>query len=516
MNEGAFDIPCNGKSGILPELSIWEQYQARVFGWNNNSTFFNSVPYQWLNFYRNTIYPCINFAQGYDPTIHGLGKLISTRTGCVVVRTIVDQIMSGDVQFEDDNGENDDAANKVSQWAKEFEFLTFLYKLVTYSVSGGSALAKLNITAEGEPWLDAVRIDRYYADIDSKGKVINVKCFISVYEETVPNGSAKNWFLVEHRFFKNNKPYVRYSLQPLQGLVNSTDIPNGNPVAWDAIPENVRNSFKENYGTVRLEEDIALPFIRLGVSLVKNTANSIIVPDTRFGDSSLLNIVPVLIGIDQAFTNMINDQYIGAGWVYAPANIGDALMQDGLDKRLRQIPTVDGSTTQKAEAVQFSLRVAEWEQARDMYLRMIASAVGVSANTLSSHLASDSANKTVAEIASENNKTTNMVENKRSLISQGLEPIFEELTAFLGINGKVKIRWSKSGLTNLRNLTELVVMQYREGLLSLEEAIKDLHPDWNEEQLASEIQRLRETKEAEAERKSLFDKEDYFNEGSAA
>ncbi len=511
MYEGSFDIPCDGKAGILPELSVWEQYQARVFGWNNNSTFFNSVPYQWLNYYRNTVYPCINFAQGYDPTIHGLGKLISTRTGCVVVRTIVDQIMSGDVQFEDDNGENDNIANAIGVWAKESGFLSFLYKLVTYSVSGGSALAKLNVSAEGYLWLDAVRIDRFYADVDSKGKATSVRCYISVYEETIPSGGAKNWFLVEERFFKQGKPYVRYALQPLEGLVNSTDLPNGNPVVWEAVPENVRKSFTENYGTVRLNEEIPLPFHTLGCSLVKNTPSSIIVPDTRFGDSSLLNIIPALIGIDQAFTNMINDQYIGAGWVYTPANVGQALMGDGLDKRIRLVPNVDGSTSQKAEAVQFSLRVAEWEQARDMYLRMIASAVGVSANTLSSHLASDAANKTVAEIASENNKTTNMVENKRALISQGLEPIFDEITRFLGLNGSVKIRWSKSGLTNMRNLVELVTMQYREGLLSLEEAVKDLHPDWNEEQIASEVGRLKAAKQEERS-ESLFDEKDYFGD----
>ena len=291
---------------------------------------------------------------------------------------------------------------------------------------------------------------------------------------------------------------------------NSAELPNGRSVAWEAVPEDVKKSFTENYGTVRIEEDIELPFAGLGVSLVKNTANSIIVPDTRYGDSSLLNILPALIGLDQAFTNMINDQYLGAGWVYAPANIGDALMKDGLDKRIRAIPTVDGSSAQKAEAVQFNLRVAEWEQARDMYLRMIASAVGISANTLSSHLASDAANKTVAEIASENNKTTNMVENKRSLISEGLKELFAEITAFLGLSGKVKIRWSKSGLTNMRNLVELVTMQYQAGLLSLEEAVKDLHPDWTEEQITAEAERLREERKEKSASESLFDDKDYF------
>lgn len=487
---GAFDIPVDGSGGILPELSVWESFQARVFGWNNNSTFFNSVPYQWQNYYRNTLYPCINFAQGYDPTVHGLGKLISTRTGCVVIRTIVDQIMSGDVQFEDRDGESDVVSDFMSEWATDARFVSFLYKLVTFSVSGGTALSKINVSANGMLWFDALRVDRYYADVDSSGNVTDVKCYISVYEETIPDAAAKNWFLVEHRFYKNEIPYVKYTLQPLEGLVNSPVIPNDTAYPWEAVPENVRRSFMENYGTARLGEEIELPFETLGCSLVKNTETSIIVPDIRFGDSSIMNILPALIGIDQAYTNMINDQYIGAGWVYTPASVGDAIFSDGTNKRLRQIPTVDGSTSQKAEAVQFNLRIAEWEAARDMYLRMIASAEGISANTLSSHLASDSANKTVAEIASENNKTTNMVENKRRLISSGINPQLKEVLRFYGIKGDVKLRFSKSGLTNMRNLVELVIMKYQAGLLSLKEAIKDLNPDWNEAQINAEVAEL--------------------------
>lgn len=505
--DGSFDgIPLpSADSGLLDALSVWEKYQARVFGWNNLSTFFAAVPYQWQSYYQNTIYPCICFAQGYDPTIHGLGRLISTRTGCVVVRTLVDQIMSGDVQFEDKTGDGT-AAGYVQEWAHDIKFVSFLYKLVTFTVSGGVALAKINVTEYGELWLDALRIDRYFADIDSKGNVTRATCYISVYEETVPGGKTKNWFLVERRFFKDGRPIARYELQPLEGLVNSPVIPSNASVPWAAAPEEVQNAFVRDYGTARLGEDIVLPFVGLGCSIVKNTMNSIVVPDTRFGDSALLNIIPYLIGIDQAFTNMINDQYLGAGWVYAPASIGDEMYTDGLQKRLRTYHAPDGSTSAKAEVVQFDIRAEQWQNVFDMYLRLISSAVGISANTLSSHLASDAASKTVSEIASENNKTTNMVENKRFLLSDGLAPLLREVLAFKGISGEVAIRFSRGGLTNMRNLVELTMMQYNAGLMSLEQAIEDLHPDWTKEQIDREVQLCRE--------RDNFNLEDYVNDYS--
>lgn len=485
--DGSFDIGDIGECGVLPQLSIWEQYQSRVFGWNNESTFFASVPYQWTNYYRNTVYPCICFSMGYDPTIHGLGKLISTRTGAVVIRTIVDQIMSGDIQFEDKSG-NEETARFMQDWADGSRFVSFLYKLETFVASGGVALAKLNVTGDGELWADALRIDRYFCDIDSSGEVKNVRCYISVYEETVPGGKTKNWFLTENRFFRDGKPYVRYALQPLDGLVNSPTIPNDTSVPWEAVPREVKDAFVRNYGTARLNTDIRLPFEGLGCSLVKFTQNSIIVPDTRFGDSAILNILPYLIGIDQAFTNMINDQYLGAGWVYTPASIGNAIYSDGINKRLRSYPAPDGATNVKAEVVQFDIRAEQWQATLDMYLRMISSALGISANTLSSHLASDAANKTVSEIASENNKTTNMVENKRFLMSQGLAPLLHEVLRFYKVDGDVAIRFSRGGLTNMRNLVELTMMQYNAGLMSLEQAVEDLHPDWTKEQIAKEVE----------------------------
>ena len=190
--DGSFDgIPGpSADSGLLDALSVWEKYQARVFGWNNLSTFFAAVPYQWQSYYQNTIYPCICFSQGYDPTIHGLGRLISTRTGCVVVRTLVDQIMSGDIQFDDKTGDGT-AAEYVQEWANDIKFVSFLYKLVTFTVSGGVALIKLFPGIDelilramlSAPGLRAVVLETFGA-----GNAPTSEWFIRTLEEAIARG----------------------------------------------------------------------------------------------------------------------------------------------------------------------------------------------------------------------------------------------------------------------------------------------------------------------------------------
>jgi len=247
--------------GVNRVFNCWSQFLSRVYGWNNNTTFFATVPAQWQNYYRNTVQTCINFAQGYDPTVHGQGKLIPTRIGSVIIRILVDKIMSGDVQFDDisDYKENeqirDNAARFISdKWSKDFNFTQFLFRLFTNSTSGGVSLIKLNIDKDGNLWPDALRVDRFFVNLDSMGKVNAARCYVNIFEgqinKAAGNGSdVKNWVLTENRYMDDRIPYVEYAVNPLEGLVNSRTFGSIKGVDWKVLPKDVKDAFVDAYGT---------------------------------------------------------------------------------------------------------------------------------------------------------------------------------------------------------------------------------------------------------------------------
>jgi len=217
------------------------------------------------------------------------------------------------------------------------------------------------------------------------------------------------------------------------------------------------------------------------------------VPDIRFGDSSLINAIPVIIALEQGYTGMINDQYIGKGFVLAPETISGNMRNDGLDNSIvKKLPYSDPNN-KEVESVQFDLRVSEWERYKDMQTHMIADAVGLSASSLSSHL-NGGAIKTATEVSSEQDRTANTVENKRALATPAINSILNTVCEYYGVRGKVGIRFSKAGLTNLQNLTSQTVQKYNAGLTSLKDAVSDLNPDANKAQVDQKVSDILEDK----------------------
>ena len=61
----------------------------------------------------------------------------------------------------------------------------------------------------------------------------------------------------------------------------------------------------------------------------------------------------------------------------------------------------------------------------------------------------------------------------------------------MGLDDKVEIRWTQANLSNPYMVTEMKAQQINAGLTSIEDAIAELNPDDDEEQLAKKVARAK-------------------------
>jgi uncharacterized protein YjbJ (UPF0337 family) len=126
-----------------------------------------------------------------------------------------------------------------------------------------------------------------------------------------------------------------------------------------------------------------------------------------------------------------------------------------------------------------------------MILKRIADSVGISVSSLSSSLSTQASHnaKSAKEASIESDKTNNTISTKRALLSPVINSILKCVLDFYGFNdGDVFIRFSKAGLTNQDNLVIQTIRKWREGLISKEQALKELNPDWNQNEINSEME----------------------------
>lgn len=414
------------------------------------------------------------------------------------------------------------------------------------------------MNADHELWIDTWRADECWSDIDFKGEVVRAKFLTAKYTKTVPRekgDETRNYYLVEERFratahdakqyrkdfakkierfevspeLKVGACYAKYSVYELTGEVNNfNNVGAGRPYNWDELPDDIKRSVREQYGTIQLNIPQLLPFSDIGVDMCKWTSFISNLPQLPYGESVVEKIQTYLFEYDFMNSCMNTDFYLARGRVLVPksmqspkpvnisgvASVGN--YNQGLDDFL--YTKVEYSTTEdkKPESIQFDLRANEWLVARNHLIECISTAIGISPSTLASYL-NDSSARTAREISSEESATALYVENRRKLLVKPLNSLIKRVLLFYGFADNVSVKFSKSGQTNTTLLIENTVNAYNAGLKSEYQAVKDLNPDMTEEELQTEIARIHQDKERASEQNgNLFGQDERFNENNGA
>lgn len=523
-----------------PIQQVYTANQPILNEWTNHSSFYAIYPSYYYTFANQWLRKWLAWFDGYVPGIHdGQSGIISTRLATTLCYRLAEQVYGGGLLYSANNDTRKSrAALKFlsTKWSEDADFPNQALKAFVLAAAGGTSYAKLNVGSNKEAWVDTWRADQCYADFDFKGKITRAEFIVAKYAKTVPNQSEKNenFFVVEERFFANvhdnkkykenfkeqieklalplsleiNKPYVSYKVYRMQGTVSDFNqvADRGRALGWEEIPKSVKTSIIENYGTIRLNIPQRLPFVSLGVYAFKWTPFISNLPQLPFGESLVARIQGYLFEYDFMNSCMNTDFYLGRGRVLVPKSLQSpqqinlngmstpTAYNSGLDSFLFTKVEYASTEDKKPEAIQFGLRSTDWLTARNHLLECIATAIGISPSTIASYL-QDSSARTAREISSEESSTALFVENRRKLFTPAINDLIKDVLMFYGYEDTITVKFSKSGQTNTTLVTENTVAAYNARLISQYQAVKNLNPDMNEEELQAEIARINNDEE---------------------
>lgn len=478
------------------------------------------------SYYKQYIYdhlrPSFQWLSGTSLTLHtdnGQG-IIATNFGKCLMYYLGDQVAGEKLFFKPvlkNNSSTLDVA-KANTWAEATNFQSAITKGIILSLATGTSLLKANVSEDGEPWVESVRLDNAYFLTDFRGRVISAKFLIRNYVNTLTGKDENNQFyLVEERYYKEEKakiidtgkafipqksskaPYVKYSIvrsSPQSNQVQGVNL-SGQTLDWKQTPEAIRKMIKRDYNAIKIGEEQRLNLPDIGVELLTNDNGDISHPiDIGFGRSLLIDIESDLITYDIACSYKIRDMYLGKGTLYVPSGLslgsivqdvtGNGTLDEQMgDKPVELVPGVDPENQQYI-VVQFKLRAEEWQQVINDSMKNISGKLGIPPKILNAALATYGG-ATATQIDSEDDAGLAFIYQHRHYFRGAVNRIAKTCFSILGIQNQIDVEFGSPSIINKDRLINRNIKLYQSGLISAEEAVRNINPDDDETSLLPKI-----------------------------
>ena len=531
----------NGVKCEQPRLALTAVANQKIWQWTNNNEFYKLIPAPYYSFYNNWVRTWLYWYDGFVPWVHGTQYgLLSTSIGTTIVNRAADSVFGGNLMFAHARTPTITVKKKGKQigkaldfisndWALDTDFRSKVKRAVRDAFAGGFSLLKINCDG-GELWVDNLRADRFYIEKTGRGQLRKVVSLLSVYDSMSQSGNERHYGLIEERrfekigMFEEEVPVVEYKIYETSAQIQNIST-SDNFVPFEDLPKKVREAFKADFGTCKLNKPIAMNgFKTLGCYLLKGSDDISNVPQIGLGESLLANIMTYLYEYDFYNTCFNTDMYLARGRVLVPKALQSpqaktGAQNTGLDDFIYTKVETMSTDQQKPEAIQFELRASEWKEARNMLLESIATSIGISVSTLASYL-SDGSNRTAREVSAEESATTLFIENARRRFEKPLNDLISDVLRFYGYVDDVEIRWSRAGMTNTTVLVDTLSRAVQSGLISEKKAHHAFNYDDDEEQNEEDYKLVEEEREARAQRENYgnmdFDESNYFGDDSNA
>lgn len=531
----------NGVKCEQPRLALTAVANQKIWQWTNNNEFYKLIPAPYYSFYNNWVRMWLYWYDGFVPWVHGTQYgLLSTSIGTTIVNRAADSVFGGNLMFANARKPTITVEKKGKQigkaldfisndWALDTDFRSKVKRAVRDAFAGGFSLLKINCDG-GELWVDNLRADRFYIEKTGRGQLRKVVSLLSVYDSISQSGNEKHYGLVEERRFEKigmfgeEIPVVEYKIYETSAQIQNIST-SDNFVPFEDLPKKVREAFKADFGTCKLNKPIAMNgFKTLGCYLLKGSDDISNVPQIGLGESLLANITTYLYEYDFYNTCFNTDMYLARGRVLVPKALQSpqaktGAQNTGLDDFIYTKVETMSTDQQKPEAIQFELRASEWKEARNMLLESIATSIGISVSTLASYL-SDGSNRTAREVSAEESATTLFIENARRRFEKPLNDLISDVLRFYGYVDDVEIRWSRAGMTNTTVLVDTLSRAVQSGLISEKKAHHAFNYEDDEEQNEEDYKLVEEEREARAQRDNYgnmdLDESNYFGDDSNA
>lgn len=444
------------------EMHLNTEWRVPPSSFVDFSTYYAGLDTYFMQYMRTVIRPCLAYSTG---VVDGLSSNRGVRMniGQTLKRAAVRLIKGEKYILEGD----DTDCNIISMWAQSTGFDKFLEAAIDYTLDGRACI-KLNKDRRGRCIPTATRIDRAYLTTDETGEVVYMLAFNTFLASMRYGNKDRSYWLVEERFYRNNRPYVRYKVHWKSGTSQSDILPTftTNGIPYKALPENVRMIIDAR--GIRVNEELPLPFRDgLGVWAMLPTATNSCVPGIAIGDPLLFGALDILFATDCVFSGTITDVILGKGKILVPRRflkqVADELKAVGVKSSVSERfgwtdagsdndDTLVYLQTERDQdfnptSVQFDIRADQYKGMLEIYLQQLVSHCGFSPTSVFPFLA-DGSTKTATEVSAEENLTRSTVQSMHQIIEPVLNRVLDEvLYQFYkdigqGYDRNVKIRLS--------------------------------------------------------------------------
>lgn len=519
-----------------------------TYSYSNSTLFIAQIAGYYKDYAYRYVRPAVQWLDGFVPTLHNNGTgVISTRIASKLISGLTKQLCGEQLIFKlaskpDPKGM--EALRKTSEWALKQQVHKAIKNGIGYALAVGTSLVKINKRMNGELWLEPVRFDNCFYLASFTGEIKEATFLIRGYTDTRQGKNRCQYFLCEKRYWKWFEPKIkknpdgtfvvlqekalkpvvefkvhRATSQSLNNLMASGA--DRSSVGWEEIPYEIRKLIKADYSTLRIDEPQPLPFTNLGVEAFLNGEGDLSIPTgSNFGESMIIGIQDDLITYEIASSYLLRDMNNGKGTVYLPKSmsmgdvVGGALPpinQDAdnltvppvinpIDNPWKSMPngpveTLKGVNPEDQQAIvqQFEVRAAEWQIIKENCLKNIAVKWGMSPKIISSFLAANGATSmTATQIDSEDDISIAFINLHRSYFKQAINNLIETVLNYYGYDANIDCRFASPSLINKDRLLNRIMQELQAGLITLEEAIRELNPDLDEEALQTKIDKAME------------------------
>ena len=512
-----------------------------TFSYANNTLFYAIVPSYYRDYAVRYIRPATQWLDGYVPEFHNQGTgIVSTRIASKLITGLTRQVVGEQLVYKVSSADNPETIKTlqfITKWGKDKNIIKAVYSAVGYALGIGTSVLKINKTNNQELWWEAVRMDNCFYLSSFQNKVEDATFLIRTYVDTRAGKNNAQFYLCEHRFYKtyeqglvkelpNGKfveihkkgervPMVEYSVYRTVGAsqnnLMAANITKAS-VNWQEIPKDIQRLIKQDFNIFaprgRVNEPQELGLTNLGVVPLLNGNTDLSVPTAQnFGESMLVGIQDDLITYELASSYLIRDMYYGKGTLYTPKSLsigdfqptefvkGGILIDNPLSKAPNSpIELIKGVNPdeQKAFTEQFALRAAEWQLIKENCLKNIAVKWGMSPKILSSFLAQGAGQMTATQIDSEDDISISFINLTRSYFKNALNELVETTLNFYGFPDNVELDFATPSLLNKDRLLDRTMKMKELGLIDLEDAIRIMNPDLDEEALQGKIAKAKQ------------------------
>jgi hypothetical protein len=459
-------------------------------------------------------------SNGFVPEWHC--TFIPTKLGNTIVSGINRKIFGGALLYESEKyKENPEVAAKLKWWNDtyiidtEYNFEREIERMSWFSMASGASAIVAKKKRNGSVYFEAYREDKYLPTFSGR-RLISIRLFSTIFDTI---DSTKNiaspYVLEEYRFFnaENRACSVLRVYQQSSGDLNSIVNTRPSGLKYSDMPDEVRCAVKEKIGN-RLNKVVELPFMggkSLGCAILNNSSYSAYYDIAGFSDAILAPVIEQIFEYERSYTTMTNDIALGRGQVLVPDTqdlgltipaslTGDAAMArlaahismlNQLNtKQIKLIPNVNPEE-QKAQSIQFEMRIAEHVQSLNAQRANIINGIGINPSAIDPTLSE--VQKTATQVVSDEQNLITFVSSKRKEIKKIIDWAIDiVMNYYFGVeNSCIYSKFSNSNLSNALLRSQMIVAEYQANVRSVESAVEKLNEDDAQGSIDRELQRVK-------------------------